>query len=181
MTSDSLATLSEEDKARWCQTWKLATSSLAVSKDESVLVQSVEVAKQTLSMPPALLEGVRYSLTGMNPMAKRADDDFNRRANLDLLKVLQTMHPPPVSIFPSFAADDDWKEEGFTVLFPVDGHDEKELDDVMTATGRRFQQAAIYKYRRGSDSTGLLQWVLPCSPDLVAVASETPVAVVSHS
>ena len=113
-------------------------------------------------------------------MAKRADDEFNRRANLELQAVLQSMHPRPLSILPSSAEDDDWKEEGFTVQFPLEGpHHEKELDEIMVATGRRFQQAAIYKYRRAVDSTQLLQWVLPCSPSLAAVASETFVAVVS--
>ncbi|CAE7423996.1 unnamed protein product [Symbiodinium sp. CCMP2592] len=180
MMGEPAAALSEEEKAEWQKTWKLATSTLALSEDESVFVQSVEVGKPNLPMPAVLLEGVRYSLTGMNPMAKRADDEFNRRANLELQAVLQSMHPRPISILPSSAEDDDWKEEGFTVQFPLEGpHHEKELDEIMVATGRRFQQAAIYKYRRAVDSTQLLQWVLPCSPSLAAVASETSVAVVS--
>ena len=62
------------------------------------------------------------------------------------------------SILPSFAADDDWKEEGFTVMFPLEGaDDEKELDEVMTAVGRQFRQAAIYKYRRAPHGSALLQ------------------------
>ena len=62
MMGEPAAALSEEEKAEWQKTWKLATSTLALSEDESVLVQSVEVGKPSLPMPAVLLEGLGFGV-----------------------------------------------------------------------------------------------------------------------
>eukprot|EP00741_Cyanophora_paradoxa_P014936 tig00020830_g14410.t1 len=121
--------------------------------------QSAPAAAKRPAVPQDVLSGVTYSITGWNPMGRKADEAQNRAANARLEADLRGLKPAPARVLPSFGSDEasTWPEREILRL------------------AREYGQAAVYKYRRGPGGE-LLQEVVPSYPELDGLRSAEAVS-----
>jgi hypothetical protein len=145
-----------------------------------------------IPFPEFLLNGVSYGISASNPMDREGvedKEDYNRRANEDLLHDLQFMDPPPVVIQCTIDRGTE-RLRGF-MLYWSDDHDVQHLprhsreghggtphDVKVVATGRVYGQPAVYKWwphvwgRDREKHVTMMQSVLPTMADMDRMRTE---------
>ncbi|KAJ4456643.1 hypothetical protein PAPYR_8033 [Paratrimastix pyriformis] len=169
--------------------WKRSLSYWEVPP-KKVLFQGREFVDETrfevVPVPELLSEigfAVSYAITGFNPRAQTVSDEENLRANralsTELHALLHASSGAPKAVWASGSMDPltGWGEPGFNAVFDrLDQHDQ----DTMLSLGRKYRQAALYRYTLDRTSGALIQQVrlvstsqgvvlpsvLPCFGDL---------------
>eukprot|EP00747_Dinoflagellata_sp_TGD_P206671 gnl/TRDRNA2_/TRDRNA2_80360_c0_seq1.p1 gnl/TRDRNA2_/TRDRNA2_80360_c0~~gnl/TRDRNA2_/TRDRNA2_80360_c0_seq1.p1 ORF type:complete len:250 (+),score=31.04 gnl/TRDRNA2_/TRDRNA2_80360_c0_seq1:54-803(+) len=169
--------ISSFEAANLRQPFQESISRLALnSHGEAAFVRVKHLAKEPKMLPQPLLNGSWWVVTAYNPMGQLVKYEENVLQNNRMHARLHNLQPKPKMVVPSWNGLGTWREEGFTVHFLH--QTSADVREAMLDVCRRFCQAALYHFEVEAGSV-LMQEVVPCFAETLAVASRAEAAVIS--
>jgi len=109
---------------------------------------------------------VSFAITAWNPMGNEVAKEVNILANQQLEADLRSnpanFPVSPIHVWSSGSEDPEtgWGEPGFNVLFPTNT---QEIEAAMIRLGKKYRQAALYRYVLDRVRGVVVQSVVPCA------------------
>eukprot|EP00315_Gephyrocapsa_oceanica_P055948 CAMPEP_0185489198 /NCGR_PEP_ID=MMETSP1366-20130426/12971_1 /TAXON_ID=38817 /ORGANISM="Gephyrocapsa oceanica, Strain RCC1303" /LENGTH=214 /DNA_ID=CAMNT_0028097757 /DNA_START=1 /DNA_END=645 /DNA_ORIENTATION=- len=104
---------------------------------------------------------VIFALTAFDPPGVERTLEENTAANGDLHRGILELAPPPRHVWPTWGynLDEGWREDGFSLAYPLSQTDEGRT--AVVALACRFGQGAIFEYAPGPEEDALTRTTVP--------------------